>query len=269
MAYDPRGLDDYVDVATRIAEFRAQYPGGRLSPLFPGAPYEVRVIEGTDKDGITVRQIFIVVVAAAYRDPEDTTPGVGMAWEVFPGRTPYTRGSELMNAETSAWGRAIVAALAADTRKGIASREEVRNRREDGLPSNADGSLSRRRTSDEEKAAAGVMTAGQQKEHTRLQPGREPGRAERLAVVPAEDPWYEPEHTPGSVTSDVVWRIAAECQRLGVKGRDERLNLMSALTGRTIASSKELSLAEAQRILADLKERKAEDAAEENPADPS
>ena len=55
-----------------------------------------------------------------------------MAFEPFPGRTPYTRGSELQNAETSAWGRAIVAALAADTnRAGVASADEVRNRRAD------------------------------------------------------------------------------------------------------------------------------------------
>jgi hypothetical protein len=36
----------------------------------------------------------------------------------------------VQNAETAAWGRAIVAVLAADTRKGIASSEEVRNRQE-------------------------------------------------------------------------------------------------------------------------------------------
>jgi hypothetical protein len=38
-----------------------------------------------------------------------------------------------MNAETSAWGRAIVACLAADTQK-IASLDEVRNRRADEIP---------------------------------------------------------------------------------------------------------------------------------------
>ena len=42
--------------------------------------------------------------------------------------TPYTKNSELQNAETSAWGRAIVAVLAADTRKGVASRSEVEAR---------------------------------------------------------------------------------------------------------------------------------------------
>ena len=34
-----------------------------------------------------------------------------------------------MVAETSAWGRAIVAALAADTKRGVASADEVRARR--------------------------------------------------------------------------------------------------------------------------------------------
>jgi hypothetical protein len=47
----------------------------------------------------------------------------------MPGKTPYTKDSEIQNAETSAWGRAIVAVLAADTRKGVASRDEVAARR--------------------------------------------------------------------------------------------------------------------------------------------
>ncbi len=45
-----------------------------------------------------------------------------------PGQDPVHQGSELQNAETAAWGRAIVAALAGDTKR-IASREEVQNRR--------------------------------------------------------------------------------------------------------------------------------------------
>lgn len=115
-------LGDYIDVAARIVEFREKYPEGSLQPADAAVPFRVQEI----KD-----QTFIVVVAAAYRNPEDPRPGIGMAYEGFPGRTPYTRGSELQNAETSAWGRAIVAALAADTRKGIASQEEVRNRQAD------------------------------------------------------------------------------------------------------------------------------------------
>lgn len=111
--------DDYIDVPTRIAEFRDKYPTGSLQPADMAVPYRIETIGD---------QIYITVVAAAYRSPEDKLPGVGMAYEVFPGKTNFTRGSELQNAETSAWGRAIVAALAADTKRGIASAEEVRNR---------------------------------------------------------------------------------------------------------------------------------------------
>ena len=116
MSFD---LESYVDVASRLAEFRTKHPDGSLQPADPAVPYRVEKIG---------EQTYIVVVAAAYRSPDDARPGVGMAYEQFPGRTPYTKGSELQNAETSAWGRAIVAALAADTRRGVASQEEVRNR---------------------------------------------------------------------------------------------------------------------------------------------
>jgi hypothetical protein len=128
MGFDSKGLDDYIDVAQRIAEFRAKHPDGSLQPLNPEQPFEIREIAGAGKDGKEVRGTFIVYVAAAYRSPDDQRPGVGCAYEVFPGRTPYTAGSELQNAETAAWGRAIVAVLAADTRAGIASQQEVRNR---------------------------------------------------------------------------------------------------------------------------------------------
>tara|TARA_R110001606_G_scaffold297277_3_gene445066 strand:- start:3842 stop:4390 length:549 start_codon:yes stop_codon:yes gene_type:complete len=120
----------YVEVNERIVEFRTKYPDGSLQPWDFDKPYEV-----VDIGGVT----HIVVVAAAYRSPDDTRPGVGMAQESWPGKTPYTKGSELMNAETSAWGRAIVAALAADTKRGIASAQEVRNRQaEADIPPSAE-----------------------------------------------------------------------------------------------------------------------------------
>lgn len=112
----------YIDVAARIVEFRGKFPDGSLQPADLASPYKIESIDGTT---------YIVVVAAAYRSPDDTRPGIGMAYEVFPGKSNFTRGSELQNAETSAWGRAIVAALAADTKQGIASAEEMRNRREE------------------------------------------------------------------------------------------------------------------------------------------
>jgi hypothetical protein len=118
----PREFDmtQYVDVAQRVREFREKHPEGSLQPWDPSTPYTI--ISLGDKT-------FVVYTAAAYRTPTDERPGIGIAWEPFPGRTPYTRDSELMNAETSAWGRAIIAALASDS-KTIASAEEVRNRQE-------------------------------------------------------------------------------------------------------------------------------------------
>ena len=111
--------ENYVDVATRLQEFYEKYPEGSLQPLNPEQPYQIIEIKDTT---------LIVYVAAAYRTPDDTKPGVGMAWEIVPGRTPFTRGSELMVCETSAWGRAM-AALGIATRKGIASKQEVSSAR--------------------------------------------------------------------------------------------------------------------------------------------
>jgi hypothetical protein len=73
--------------------------------------------------------VYLAYTAAAYRTPDDARPGLACAWEPIPGPNSFTRDSELQNAETAAWGRAIVAVLAADTRKGIASRDEVASRK--------------------------------------------------------------------------------------------------------------------------------------------
>ena len=113
-------MKDYVDVAERLRIFKDRHPEGCLQPLNTQEPY--KIITAGDK-------AFIVYVAAAYRTPDDPRPGVGSAWEPLPGTTPYTRNSELMVAETSAWGRAIVAALAADSKR-VASLDEVKARKE-------------------------------------------------------------------------------------------------------------------------------------------
>lgn len=108
--------DDYVDVVERIAQFYAKYPDGRL------VTKDWKVLQTAEAD-------WVAVEAEAYRTPDDPNPGVGLAWERVPGRTNFTRDSELMNAETSAWGRAIVS-LGFKT-KHIASANEVRNRQYD------------------------------------------------------------------------------------------------------------------------------------------
>ena len=110
--------DDYVDVAERIREFKSLYPDGTLQPADPLNPHHLERIGD---------ETIIVYVAAAYRTPNDERPGIGCASEPYPGKTNFTRGSELQNAETSAWGRAIVA-LGIPTKR-IASTEEARNRK--------------------------------------------------------------------------------------------------------------------------------------------
>ena len=112
--------EDYIPVNERIAEFIRKYPEGSLRPLWPDEPYRV-LGEGETK--------WLVYGACAYRTPDDPAPGVGLAWEPVPGRTPYTRGSELMVAETSAWGRAL-AAIGIATNKSVATAEEVRSAQE-------------------------------------------------------------------------------------------------------------------------------------------
>ena len=105
---------DYIDVAQRLREMREKYPELSMQQV------DMKFMQVGGKD-------WVVYTAAAYRTPDDARPGIGTAWEPIPGPTPYTKDSEVQNAETAAWGRALVA-IGADTKNGIASAEEVSNR---------------------------------------------------------------------------------------------------------------------------------------------
>lgn len=104
--------DDYIEVSERIRLFVEQYPTGSLQ-----ADWGM-----VDRDS----EQWLAVKAYAYRYPDDARPGIGHAWEPIPGRTPFTKGSELMNGETSAWGRAL-AAIGIAVNKGVASANEIRS----------------------------------------------------------------------------------------------------------------------------------------------
>lgn len=108
-------LGDYVEVKDRIKLFYELYGMGRLVT----ERYEL-TREPDDKPKV-------IVEAAAYRTPEDQHPGRGLSWMYLPGSTSYTKGSELENTETSAWGRAI-GALGILIDRSIASGNEVRNK---------------------------------------------------------------------------------------------------------------------------------------------
>lgn len=112
-------LDGYVDVAQRLRLMFDRFPELRLVET----PPEIVVVDG---------KTFVSVTVTAWRDPDDPVPAVATCWEPFPGKTPYTRDSEMMNAATSALGR--VANLLMPIGKSLASLEEVLNRRMDGGP---------------------------------------------------------------------------------------------------------------------------------------
>jgi hypothetical protein len=107
MSYD---LADYVDVKTRIELFYEKYPEGSIQFEFMGL--------------MGVNSEHIWGIARAYRNPEDPRPFTGTCSELAQGKTPFTRGSELANLETSAIGRAIGSA-GIGLGQSMASKQEV------------------------------------------------------------------------------------------------------------------------------------------------
>lgn len=130
--------DDYVQVDQRLQEFLAKFPEGRVVTADVDFHVEeyvyITVGSGNDRREVPALKGWVLVKALAYRTPDDPLPGVGWSQLIMPGGTPYTRGSELENCETSAWGRAI-AAVGIEVRAGIASAEEIRNKVHDEVVS--------------------------------------------------------------------------------------------------------------------------------------
>lgn len=220
MAYNERSLDDYVDVAERIGEFRERHPAGTLRGTF-----QMLEVGG---------QAIVAYRAEAFRTPDDQAPGVGSAWELVPGRTPFTRGSELQNAETSAWGRAIIAVGAADAKRGIASRQEVANARA-------------QRNAPPEVREDGSATEA---ELERMRSGHEPG-AWRSTSTAENDPHYDQpadiENQPRTSLKEQRQSIYIALSQKGIKDHRSAIEL---LTRRDIAEPRDMSYNEAVSVLA-------------------
>jgi len=103
---------DYVDVATRLQEAFKKYPDLRIQEKQP-----VLVEAGTG--------LFVEVAVTIWRHDEDEHPCVAHAWEPYPGKTGFVKDSEMMNASTSAVGRAL-GLMGFGAKKSIASADEVR-----------------------------------------------------------------------------------------------------------------------------------------------
>lgn len=109
-------LDGYVDVAQRLRLALACHP-------------ELRVVEQAPDIRVIGDRAFIEVNITVWRNPDDPQPVNAHAWEPFPGRTPFTRDSEQMNAATSALGRAL-GYMGFGIDRGIATADEVKHRQD-------------------------------------------------------------------------------------------------------------------------------------------
>jgi hypothetical protein len=107
-------LDNYVDVPTRLRMALDKYP-------------ELRIVESGYRFEEFGPSPVLVCTVTIYRSPDDTHPVVASAQESLPGKTPYTRDSELMVGFTSAIGRAL-GYMGFGIDKSIASENEVKAR---------------------------------------------------------------------------------------------------------------------------------------------
>lgn len=111
---DRFALDGYVDVATRLRLALMTHP---QMTIMEDPPEVIHIQDRT----------FIAVRVTVWRGPDDQQPVTAHAWEPFPGKTPFTRDSEMMNASTSALGRAL-GFLGFGIDKGLSTSDEIRNR---------------------------------------------------------------------------------------------------------------------------------------------
>jgi len=113
-------LDNYVDVATRLTLALERWP-------------ELRIQE-TGREIITIDgKPVLVCQITVWRTPDDPVPSIASAAEPIPGKTPYTRDSELMVGFTSALGRAL-GYMGIGLNGSIASANEVAARQTSDRP---------------------------------------------------------------------------------------------------------------------------------------
>lgn len=118
MSFD---LGGYVDVRHRLELALLKFP-------------DLRVVENEPELIPIGERVYIQCAVTVYRDHDDPQPMRAYCWEVFPGRTPYTKDSEQMNGATSALGRAL-GYMGFGIKAGLASANEVRTAQGNSHPS--------------------------------------------------------------------------------------------------------------------------------------
>jgi hypothetical protein len=197
-------LDNYVDVPTRLRMALDKYP-------------ELRIVES----GYRVEEFgpssVLVCTVTIYRSPGDTHPVVASAQESLPGKTPYTRDSELMVGFTSAIGRAL-GYMGFGIDKSIASENEVKAR-----------------------------------EHSKPAPASRP--ALRPSGEPIEEPFsgghqMEAASRPsGDASPKQLGLLRALARDRGIAAGKGVVDAVQAAVGRSLVKLDDLSKAEASRVI--------------------
>ena len=192
-------LDNYVDVPTRHRQALERWP-------------DLRVVESAPRIVTVDGQTFIEVTMTVHRDPDDPIPTAGTAWEPFPGRTPYTKGSEMMNASTSALGRAL-GLMGFGISSSMASAEEVRNRRAEQEPDKPT--------------------------EARKRPSKPPTASEAPDGA----------QPPKLASQPQLAKMNVLLMELGIMDRTEKLAKVVGIIGRPVDSSTNMTVAEASQVI--------------------
>jgi hypothetical protein len=122
-------------------------------------------------------------------------------------------------------------------------------------PRNRDGSTSRSQVTDNELAGSGQMTDAQIRAHNQLErdvKGTGPQGTQRLTATPGDDEFYQPPLRTPRAAPPAAGAIHGHFKRLGYtdspEDREARLRRLSAITGRTISSTNDLTAAEGIQV---------------------
>ena len=117
MSFD---LSEYVDVKHRLNLALHKHP-------------DLRIVEDAPELITIGERVYIQCAVTVFRSADDLLPGRAYCWEVWPGRTPFTKESEQQNGATSALGRCL-GYMGFGIDIGIASQNEVRTAQANNHP---------------------------------------------------------------------------------------------------------------------------------------